>query len=106
MKTSDKLFDEYFNGFENYEIWDNIDSDWIKEVLDGNNEEYNIDILYELLEQVLDYQKELQIEEKNNEIDDLYDTILDSINPEHLDNIDIAKVLIKLANRYLNDYYE
>lgn len=106
MKTSEELYDEYFLDIfaSSWDMWDEIDSECVRDLLDENNEKYSDDTIEDILNILLEDQKEYQEGVKESESRDLIDCIEDVIqcNVDHLENSDIGKILVKLAN----DYFE
>ena len=106
LMSAEEYLDEYVcNNVGPFE--DKFSKESIKELLDDGNIKYSEDELDDLLQFVLDMQKQIDDDGRRNLKSDLEEQIEDVIentyNIENLSNEDIIKVLIKVAYNY-SDY--
>lgn len=108
MIDSKDLYEKYFS--EDMQPFNEWDKNIIEAILDDNNEEYDSELVNDVLAIINEEQKYLDDEAIAEEIPEfkacLYDYI-DGLSTDcHLDNEQIGKVILSMANEYLNeDYY-
>ena len=89
------------------DLWSEITSEWVEDILSNiTTNEYDNEDLNEILKELQDAQKEMQEEAFSEERDILYQAIEDFIvnyDETHLSLTDIGRVLVKLANNYLDE---
>ena len=104
---ADEIFEEYFQDniipFETNLSYLNI-----KDILDENNIKYDIELILYLLDAIEDHKTQLEDEQVSDElkefIDEMHEVVYErSINYPHLDEDNIGKVLVRIANSYLNE---
>ena len=109
MKLTEKKIDEIVDDASQYiydDLWSEFNTEWIEDYLsDTTINEYDNEDLNEILKRLQDAQKETQEEAKSEEKENLYQSIDEFIYDSdiHLSFTDIGKVLVKLANDYLNE---
>lgn len=101
-----KYFEEDMQPFPEYEI----DESEIEEVLKDNNEEYDDELINDILYIVKEEQKKVNeeaiVEEASEFKCNLYEYLNDLSTEYHLDTDEIGKILLSVTNEYLNeDYY-
>lgn len=102
------MWDQYFADIiPEWDLWEEWTEQWIKDVLDDENAEYTDEDVKYLLDQAKDYQEEMQLEAKQEDLDTLEGEINDAINNsyacDHLSCDDIGKVLVKIAAGYFEE---
>ena len=109
MKLTEKEIDSIIDDTSQYiydDLWSEIDTEWVEDCLSCDNiNEYDNEDLNEILKRLQDIQKEMQEESISEEKETLYqdiDEFIDNSNI-HLSLTDIGKVLVKLANNYLEE---
>jgi len=110
MKLTEKEIDSILDDASPYiydDVWSEISTEWIEDYLsDTTTNEYDNEDLNEILKGLQDIQKEMQEEAFSEERDILYQAIEDFIvnyDEIHLSLTDIGRVLVKLANSYLDE---
>ena len=106
MKSAIELRDEYFIYLDEiWDIWQDINYIDVEEVLKEYGEEYTSETLAELLSLIKEDQCEYQRVAREDLIIDLECEIKEFLeeHSESLTNVDIGKVLINIANSYLNE---
>ena len=108
MIDSKDLYEKYFS--EDMQPFNEWDKNTVEAILDDNNEEYDSELVNDVLAIINEEQKYLDDEAIAEEVPEfkscLYDYI-DGLSSEyHLDDEQIGKVILSMANEYLNeDYY-
>ena len=101
------LWDQYFaNTIPDWNLWEEWDEQWIKDVLDDDeNVEYTDDDVEYLLDQAKEAQEEMRSEAKQEDMENLEGEINDVLERsyDHLSCDDIGKVLVKIAASYFED---
>lgn len=104
---ADEIFEEYFQDniipFET-----NLNFLDIRDILDENNIKYNDELILYLLDEIDDRKTLLEYEQGSDElkefIDEMHEVVYErSINYPHLDEDNIGKALVRIANSYLNE---
>ncbi len=109
MKLTEEEIDVIIDDATSYiydDLWNEVDTEWVKDYLsDSTANEYDYEDINLILEGLKENQKEMQEEAKSEEKQDLYQAIDEFIGEYdiHLDLTDIGKVLVKLANNYLDE---
>ena len=109
MKLSEKEIDSIIDDASQYiydDLWSEFNTEWIEDYLSSNNiNEYDNEDLNEILKGLQEIQKEMQEESISEEKGSLYQSIDEFIDDYdiHLSLTDIGKVLVKLANSYLDE---
>lgn len=108
MNDSTDLYDKYFS--EDMQPFNEWDKSIIEGILDDNNEEYDSELIDDVLAIINEEQKYLDEEAIAEEIPEfkscLYNYIDELSCEYHLDGERIGKVILSMANEYLNeDYY-
>ena len=108
MIDSKDLYEKYFS--EDMQPFNEWDKNIIEAILDDNNEEYDSELINEVLAIINEEQKYLDEEAIVEEVQEfktcLYDYIDELSSEYHLDYERIGKVILSMANEYLNeDYY-
>ena len=103
-----EMWDEHFSDtVADWDLWEEWNEQWIKDVLDDEQIEYTEDDVKFLLDQALEYQEEMRTEAKQADIENLEgeinDTLERSYSCDHLSYDDIGKVLVKIAAGYFEE---
>lgn len=89
------------------DLWSEITSEWVEDILSNiTTNEYDNEDLNEILKELQEAQKEMQEEAFSEEREILYQAIDEFIvnyDEIHLSLTDIGRVLVKLANSYLDE---
>lgn len=100
-----KYFEEDMRPFPDYEI----DEDNIEEVLRDNNEEYDDGLISDILHIIKEEQEQVNneaiLEEASEFKCNLYEYLNGLSTEYHLDDEEIGKILLSMANEYLNENY-
>ena len=109
MKLTEREIDSILEDASQYiydDLWSEFNTEWIEDYLSANTtNEYDNEDLNEILKRLQDVQKEMQEESISEEKESLYQAIDEFIDDYdiHLSLTDIGKVLVKLANSYLDE---
>ncbi len=105
---ADEIFEEYFQ--DDITPFGSILSYLdIKNILDENNIKYNDELILYLLDEIDDRKTQLEDEQVSDElkefIDEMHEVVYErSINYPHLDEDNIGRALVSIANNYLNEF--
>lgn len=112
MKLTEAQIDEILDKLSDYisdNLWNEFSTDWVEDYLnDCLGTRYDKEDVIKILESLTETQHQMQEEALLEEQQDLYydlDEYLGGLY-NNLRPSDIGKVLVKLANSYLNDSYE
>ncbi len=110
MKLTENEIDSIVDDASQYiydDLWSEISTGWIEDYLSNTTtNEYDNEDLNEILKRLQDAQKEMQEESISEEKETLYQEInnfIDDMDDIHLSLTDVGKVLVRLANSYLNE---
>lgn len=110
MKLTEAQIDEILDNLSNYisdDLWNEFSTDWVEDCLsDCLNTEYDKEDVIKILEGLTEIQHQMQEDALLEERQDLYYNMNEYLDGlcNNLSSLDIGKVLVKLANSYLNDY--
>ena len=87
------------------EIQEEYNTEWVEDYLNDENVEYDDEDVNKILEGLIESQKEFQQQALSEEKETLYQELDQYIEDAdiHLDLTNIGKVLVKLANSYLDE---
>lgn len=109
MKLTEKEIDSIIDDASQYiydDLWSEFSIEWVEDYLsDATTNEYDSEDLNDILKGIQYAQKEMQEESISEEKESLYQAIDEFIDNYdiHLSLTDIGKVLVKLANSYLDE---
>ena len=107
MKLNEKEIDNIIDDTSQYiydDLWSEFDTEWIEDYLSDKNIEYDDEDVNKILEGLKESQKEFQQQALSDERESFYQELDQYIEDAdiHLNLTDIGKVLVKLANSYLD----
>ena len=109
MKLTGEEIDKILDDAADYiydDLWNEFDAGWVEDYLSDNEiNEYDNEDVDLILKGLKENQKEFQQQALSEEKETLYQQIDEFIDESeiHLNLTDIGKVLVKLANSYLDE---
>jgi len=108
MKLTEEEIDNILDNSTDFiydDLWNEFSTEWVEDYLSDKNLEYDDEDINKILEGLKESQKEFQQQALSEEKETLYQELDQYIEDAdiHLGLTDIGKVLVKLANSYLDE---